>query len=182
MKDFFKNKSNLNYFQLEENCPQENIDVFEQKFNIFIPKDFKDFLLFSNGAELVNIENNLLTINNDFKVRNIFKIFSIERIENELLFSEKPYTTIFYDMMLSNEKIENQEHLIIIGISETAYFFVGHSEPFTNKVFIYYHAHGAGDDGIIDDSGCCIYPVHFVANSFSEYLKMLIKNEEFPFA
>lgn len=181
MEDFFLSTTNLNYFRLNDKCSKSKIETFEQKFNISIPKDFKEFLLFSNGAELINIENNFLPLKNGFKVWNIFQIFSIERIENELLYAEKPYTTIYYDMAFSQEKVESQEQLILIGISDTAYFFIGYTGTFTNKVFIYHHAHGSGDDGIIDEFGWCIYPIRLIANSFLEYLEMLIENEAHPF-
>jgi cell wall assembly regulator SMI1 len=66
-------------FKMYEAAKSENIDVLEKKIGYFLPKDFKDFLLLTNGA--IVLCEDIYGIYNNNKPFDLYSNYLIEKNE-----------------------------------------------------------------------------------------------------
>lgn len=166
MNDLIKANLDKLFDTVQNGYTDDEIKNFEVKNSISFPEEYKDFLRYTSYCT----SNSFGT----FQLKDGLEVYGMGAF-----FSLDDYNSWIDDMTESGETIEDKNSLYNFGsdsCSEGQRFFIGIKEPFFGKIYLLNWREGDGDIPVLNEEGMYVYPKHFVANSFDEFLEILINN------
>lgn len=170
MNDFIKNNIEKLLNCVQPGYSDIEIKEFEIKNSLAFPDDYREFLKNSSScncesAGTFQLEDGLLA----------FGMGSFFSFDN--------YGSWIGDMIENGEILEDIDLLYNFGsdaCNEGQRLFIGVKEPLIGKIYLLNWREGDGDVPVKNYNGMFVYPKHFVADSFDEFLEILIDNLDNP--
>ena len=139
------------------NAKMKDIQIFQEEFHIHLPSDYIDFLLESNGGDVVLNDANSLHVEDAREGINVDVLFGIKLLDPEL--SIEFWTNKYKDEMPNG--------MIIIGDSYQHGFFVLACSGKDLGVYYWDDTHELNCSS--DESN-----VYFLAETFTDFIKSLL--------
>jgi SMI1 / KNR4 family (SUKH-1) len=147
----------------------ERIEQFEEDFEIKFPEDFKEYLLYIDYGYCKVLKDFALI--DGLLVNGFTDLYALEN---------KRGNNWLADTLEFGECMEDQESFYHFGqsaFSTEQMFFIGVKEgSFFGKIYLWNYKGGDGDRPLYqNDEGVDVFPKHFVADSFEEFLDLMME-------